>query len=145
MAAENATPELHDRTGAGVLRFSAALALEEDLSNLDPGRADRHDFDDTCAPSTSPGIGVIDEYRFWYSYAVPAAITVNVYSMPTVVEFDGARRVLEKADAEVSSGEDGIEERFMLSLTPTAEWDEMSVGGSGMTVGAGPVRSLPGE
>lgn len=146
MAAENATPNFTIEQVQVSCDFGCP-ALEEDLSNLIPGVLIDIDFDDTCAFNV-PYIGVIDEYRFWYSYVVPVAITVNVYSyMPTVVSSSTVHvAMLEKVDVEVSSGEDGIEERFMLSLTPTAEWDEMSVGGSWDDPSApAPSGRYPGE
>ena len=146
MAAENATPNFTIEQVQVSCDFGCP-ALEEDLSNLIPGALIDIDFDDTCAFDV-PYIGVIDEYRFWYSYVVPVAITVNVYSyMPTVVSSSTVHvAMLEKVDVEVSATDDGIEEKFMLSLTPTAEWDEMSVGGSWDDPSApAPSGRYPGE
>ncbi len=146
MAAEAATPNFTIEQVRVSCDFGGEL-VESDLSNLIPGILVDIDLPDTCAFNV-PFIGVIDEYRFWYSYVVPVAITVNVYSyMPTVVSSPTVKLArLERIDVTVNASDSGIDEEFLVSLTPTAEWDEMSVGGDWDDPSApAPSGRYPGE
>lgn len=102
-----------------------AKDLADDLSNLVPGVIVDIDMQDTCV-FDQPYWGVVDEYRYWYSFTIPVNQNVDVFSfMPTPVSSDRiAMARLERVDVRVGFTEDqGLVEDFQLSLTPTAEWN----------------------
>ena len=142
MAAENATPAFTIEQTQVSCDFGAPL-MEADLSNLVPGVLVDIDFDDTCAFNV-PYIGVVDEYRFWYERYDGGGVYTDIYSyMPTVVSSPTIKvGRLERIDVSVTAGDDGIEEVFAVSLTPTAEWDELGVGGDWVDPSAPPEEGL---
>jgi hypothetical protein len=94
--------------------------LESDLSNLMPGQRVDVDFQDTAA-FNYPYVGISYEYRYWY-HAIAAS---DVYDwMKTPVSSDAISVLrLERIDVNVVASDDGIDEEFLASFTPTAEWD----------------------
>lgn len=138
LAAETATPNFtieQVRVGPDF----GGPEMEADLSNLVPGAIIDIDFQDTCA-FNQPYIGTQDEYLLWYTEIVPVDIELPHYSWmarPVSSATIHAGR-LERVDVTVSASEDGIEEEFLLSLTPTAESDELDVGGSWLDPTADP-------
>jgi hypothetical protein len=138
LAAESATPAFTIEQVRVSCDFGST-EMNEDLSNLIPGAIIDIDFEDTCA-FNEPFVGTRDEYLYWYTSGTDPEPTLDVYSWmarPVSSATIHAAR-LERIDVTVSMTEDGIEEEFLVSLTPTAETDELGVGGSWLDATADP-------
>lgn len=127
LGVEVATPDLTLEQIHLAPTFGGKL-LREDLSNLVPGAYIDIDFQETCVFDT-PFVGMSDEYRYWYTKSyplLPGNPQVPQYTwMPTPVTSDRIEVArLERLDATVAFSEDeGVTEKLMASLVPTAEWN----------------------